>query len=280
MTYLGIDGGGSKTVFLLSDEHGRELSRVQTGPSNWLSIGRESAAAAIREGVGQLAGPTPQSVCGGFAGAGRPEGRKFYQSVLEALLPNSTVRVESDAFVAYVGAIGLKPGVLLIAGTGSIAIGRKVDGSMIRVGGWGPHFGDEGGGYWVGRAAVQKALRCLDERTDLEFPAHIAQQLGVDTVQAVIADWSVPGIAALFPAVASLWPNEPGATILRDAAAQLRSLTETAVGLIHSPGAPISFAGSVASHHLMQEIMAVPFVAPRASAEQGATMLARSVQEG
>ena len=278
MTYLGIDGGGSKTVFLLADEQGHELNRVQSGPSNWLSIGREAAAAAICDGVGKLTGPAPESVCAGFAGAGRPEGRKFYQSVLDPLFPNARVRVESDAFVAYVGAIGLKPGILLIAGTGSIAIGRKADGSMIRVGGWGPHFGDEGGGFWVGRAAVQKALHCLDDQTDLDFPAHLSQKLGVATVRDVVAEWTVPGIAALFPAVAELWPSEPAAEILRQAAAHLRWLTETATERIERPGSPISYAGSVASHPLMQELIGVSFEAPRASAEQGAVMLARSPQ--
>src|SRR5436309_9239911 len=115
MTYLGIDGGGSKTSFLLTDDEDREISRSQSGPSNWLSVGKDAAATAIRDGVAALKGPTPEVVCGGFAGAGRREGLEFYRGVLGQLFPTSRIRVESDAVIAYVAAIGLKPGVLLIA---------------------------------------------------------------------------------------------------------------------------------------------------------------------
>src|ERR1700722_3387581 len=135
MICLGIDGGGSKTTFLLTNDRGDELFRTRTGPSNWISAGKKAASDAIREGAAQLPF-TPDMICGGFAGAGRPEGKDFYQGILQEAFPKSRIEVESDAFIAYIGAIGLKPGVLLIAGTGSIAIGRRQDGTMIRAGGW------------------------------------------------------------------------------------------------------------------------------------------------
>src|SRR5262245_61855033 len=116
MRVLGIDGGGSKTTFQLMEDD-REIGRVQSGPSNWLSVGPDAAAAAIRSGAASLKTESIDSVCGGFAGAGRREGLEFYSSVLTEVFPASRVRVESDAFIAYVGAFGLQPGVLLIAGT-------------------------------------------------------------------------------------------------------------------------------------------------------------------
>src|SRR2546423_11894976 len=119
MTYLGIDGGGTKTTFLVVDDNDHEICRLQAGPSNWLSVGSETAAASIRDGISQLRGAAPDVVCGGFAGAGRTEGFEFYRGVLEGLLPKSRVRIESDGVIAYAGALGLRPGVLLIAGTGS-----------------------------------------------------------------------------------------------------------------------------------------------------------------
>src|ERR1051326_4061227 len=115
MICLGIDGGGSKTTFLLMEQE-REICRIHSGPSNWLSVGADAAAAAIRDGAGRLPGLSIDSVCGGFAGAGRREGMEFYSAVLTSLFPKSRIRVESDALVSYVGAIGLEPGVLLIAG--------------------------------------------------------------------------------------------------------------------------------------------------------------------
>ena len=281
MTYLGIDGGGSKTTFLVVDDEDQEICRVQAGPSNWLSVGREAAAAAIHDGVAQLKGPTPDVVCGGFAGAGRQEGSEFYRGVLERLLPKSRVRVESDGVIAYAGAIGLKPGVLLIAGTGSIAIGRKSGGSMIRVGGWGPHFGDEGSGFWIGREAVRVALRSLDSDEDSSFARRIASALGVTSVKDVVARWasgtlSVPGIAALFPEIIAMWPDEPAASILRAAAAHLKLITETAVQRVGVSPYPLSISGSVATSPIIRHLIGFTFDGAKAPPEKGAILLARA----
>src|SRR5689334_23087750 len=126
MRYLGIDGGGSKTAFLLVDEYYNEICHFHTGPSNYLSVGAEAARAAIAEGISQLT-ERPNIVCAGFAGAGRADAVTFYKDVLEALIPGSQVIIESDAFIASIGSIGVDPGILLIAGTGSIVIGRDKD---------------------------------------------------------------------------------------------------------------------------------------------------------
>jgi N-acetylglucosamine kinase-like BadF-type ATPase len=120
VTFLGIDGGGSKTAFLLEDEQGRELARLETGPSNWISSGPDKARESISRGILSLPS-VPDVVCGGFAGAGRAEGIEFYRHCLSHLLPKARLFIEIDAHIAYVGAIGLKPGLLVMAGTGSIA---------------------------------------------------------------------------------------------------------------------------------------------------------------
>src|SRR5262249_51794385 len=119
MRYLGIDGGGSKTALLLVDEYYNEICHIHTGPSNYLSIGPEAAKNAIAAGVSQLT-EQPDIVCGGFAGAGRPESVGFYRDLLQTLVPGAQIIIESDAFIASIGAIGIDPGILLIAGTGSI----------------------------------------------------------------------------------------------------------------------------------------------------------------
>jgi glucosamine kinase len=283
MTYLGIDGGGSKTSFLLVNDQDHEISRSQSGPSNWLSVGKDTAAAAIRDGAATLKGPVPDVVCAGFAGAGRREGLEFYRGVLEQTFPQSTIRVESDAVVAYAGAIGLTPGVLLIAGTGSIAIGRKPDGTMIRAGGWGPHFGDEGGGFWLGREAVRVALRSLDSKADRTFVRDVASALGVTSITDVVSSWAsgtigVPEIASLFPTIVNMWPEEPAASILRSAASHLKSLAETAVRLVDSPGCPLSLYGSVAAHPVIRQLIGLRFDEPKSSPERGAITLARAAE--
>jgi N-acetylglucosamine kinase-like BadF-type ATPase len=280
MTYLGIDGGGTKTTFLVTDDEDKEIRRLQTGPSNWLSVGKETAAASIRAGAAQLAELKPDVVCGGFAGAGRPEGLAFYKSVLEPLFPQSKVRIESDAFIAYAGAIGLAPGVLLIAGTGSIAIGRKNDGTMIRVGGWGPHFGDDGGGYWIGREIVRAALQSFDSQKRADFETRISRKLGIQAITDVVSGWGagtigVPEIAGLVPEVMTLWPHEPATRILKSAAEHLRWLVETAVQRVAFPNCPVCASGSIALHPVMRQLMQISFAEPIAPAECGAVMLAR-----
>jgi N-acetylglucosamine kinase-like BadF-type ATPase len=278
MKYLGIDGGGSKTTFLLVDDREQELFRAQTGPSNWTSVGPDAAGAAIREGLSKLP-EVPGAVCGGFAGAGRAEAAEFYRSVIEAALPSAAVRIVSDAHAAYFGAIGAGPGVLLIAGTGSIAVGRTPEGSMIRAGGWGPHFGDEGSGYWIGRAAVQAALRSVDAGESREFALRIAGRLGVNQIGDVVTAWTkgvigVPQIAGLFPEVVACYPAEPAATILTQAANHLRSLVEVAVSRVASTSCPRSVVGSVANHPLMRTLIGIEFAEPLHPPEWGAAILA------
>src|SRR5262249_58704242 len=176
MLYLGIDGGGSKTTFLLVDEHSNEICRTQSGASNRLSVGDEAAREAVKQGISRLTA-APDIVCAGFAGAGRPESVTFYRDVLHSLLPDAELFIKSDAFIASIGAIGIDPGLLLIAGTGSIVIGRDKDRSMFRVGGWGPHFGGEGSGFWIGREAVRAELWAVDMLSTTAFTGRISTSL-------------------------------------------------------------------------------------------------------
>src|SRR5215467_6327889 len=189
MRFLGIDGGGSKTAFLLVDDYYNEICHVQTGPSNWLSVGADAAREAITQGITQLSEP-PNIVCAGFAGAARSDSAAFYKEVLQSLVPGAQIIIESDAFIASIGAIGIDPGILLIAGTGSIVIGRNKNRNMFRVGGWGPFFGDEGSGFWIGREAVRAALRSLDLQGPAEFAESVANHLGLKVISEVVSAWA------------------------------------------------------------------------------------------
>jgi N-acetylglucosamine kinase len=279
MRYLGIDGGGSKTAFLLVDEYYNEVSHTHTGPSNWLSVGAEAARQAIADGVAKLS-EKPSIVCAGFAGAARPESAKFYKDVLASLLPEATIIIESDAFIASIGAIGIDPGVLLIAGTGSIVIGRDKDRAIFRVGGWGPYFGDDGSGFWIGREAVRAALRAVDTQGSIEFAQRIAQSLGLKSISEIVGAWAagtvgVPDIAGLFPEVAAVYPNEPANTILTEAASHLRTLVDIASRRVGIDDCRKSLSGSVASHPVIKRIVGLEFEEPRHSPEWGAVIWAR-----
>jgi N-acetylglucosamine kinase-like BadF-type ATPase len=279
--FLGIDGGGSKTAFLLEDQAGRRLARIETGPSNWLSAGPEVSRQSLAAGISQLPA-TPDVVCGGFAGAGRPEGRNFYGAALSELLPRARVFVETDAFVAYAGAIGVKPGVLLIAGTGSIAVSRQADGTMNRTGGWGPVFGDEGSGFWIGREAVRAALSAHDDGASPAFAAAVANALGQSSIVDVVGAWTagaitVRSVASLSSLVLDHYPQEPAARILRESAAQLRSLVERAIARSGLPaGCAKSIAGSIGSHPALRQLIGLEFEAPAEPPERGAIEWARA----
>jgi len=277
--YLGIDGGGSKTAFLLVDDYYNEICHLQSGPSNYLSVGGEAAKEAITQGVSRLT-ERPNIVCGGFAGAGRPDSVTFYRELLQSLIPEAQVIIESDAFIASIGAIGIDPGVLLIAGTGSIVIGRDKERSMFRVGGWGPYFGDEGSGFWIGREAVRAALRSIDMQSSAEFTERVAAGLGLKSIAEVVGAWAsgkigVPEIAGLFPEIVSMYPAEPAKQILAEAAAHLRSLVDIASKRAGVEDCRKALSGSVATHPAIRPLIGLKFEEPRHSPEWGAVIWAR-----
>jgi N-acetylglucosamine kinase len=284
MRYLGVDGGGSKTAFLLVDDYYNEICHLQTGPSNHLSIGNDAAREAIAQGIARLT-ETPDIICAGFAGAGRPESVTFYREVLQSLVPEAQIIIESDAFISSIGAIGIDPGILLIAGTGSIVIGRDKDRGMFRVGGWGPYFGDEGSGFWIGREAIRAGLRSIDRQSSTDFAQRIATALGLKSITEAVGAWAkgelgVPDVAGLFPTVAGMYPDEPANGILREAASHLRQLVEIAAKRVGIEECRKSLSGSVAGHPTMRDLIGIQFEEPRHSAEWGAVIWARQHSNG
>jgi glucosamine kinase len=278
--FLGIDGGGSKTAFLLETDGGEEIARFETGPSNWLSSGSSTARESLTNGITRLPS-VPDVVCGGFAGAGRAEGVEFYRSCLSALLPKAQVIVETDAFITFMGAIGPKPGVLLIAGTGSIAIARRSDGTMIRAGGWGPTFSDEGGGFWIGREAIRQALRANDAGEGAAFVEAITKGLKLNRIVDAPAAWKdgaidVRSVAALASIVTAQHPGNPAKQVLSEAAGHLRALCELARQCADLPeSCARSVSGSIATQPMMQQLIGLAFSPPANPPARGAILWAR-----
>jgi len=138
-----------------------------------------------------------------MAGASLPEAVQWAQETIREVIPGATIYVAGDHIIAHRAAFGISPGVLVIAGTGSIAFGRNQAGETARAGGWGPHVSDEGSAFWVGREAVIAALRAYDsgrENTLLPLIAKAWSAAPEDVVR--LANAAEPRFAELAVTVA------------------------------------------------------------------------------
>ncbi len=164
---LGIDAGGTKTVCLLADEQGRIVSRARGAGANLQEAGELQVEKVLHEVMDAAIGDreiVPAAVCLGIAGVDRAEDRATVGGIMRRISHKARVLIVNDALVALeTGAPG-QPGVVVISGTGSIAYGRNAAGEAARSGGWGYVLGDEGSGYWIGRAALRAVLRAADHR--------------------------------------------------------------------------------------------------------------------
>ncbi len=166
---LGVDGGGSKTHAVILDAEQRLIGEGVAGPSNPLRVGVSRAAMAVREAVdkacvmAQVRREDIRAAQIGLAGTRRKE---LSARVREALtsLGIRDLEVVSDAEIALYGATDGEPGVVVIAGTGSICCGMDARGKQFCAGGWGPLAGDEGGGAWISRRALRAIAHASDGR--------------------------------------------------------------------------------------------------------------------
>src|SRR5215472_9631353 len=210
LLYLGVDGGGTRTTVWVSDAAGRVLGRGVAGPSNAVKVGLASAKREIlraaRQALAKAGGGALEAVCLGLAGADRPQISRPLAACLRKHLPARFHLVTIDAAIALEAAIGTgaeESAIVVIAGTGSIACARDARGGLLRCGGWGALFGDEGSGYDLARKAVRAGLRALDGRgPGTRLGAAIARALGLRTVTELPGRNSTPEeIAALAPIV-------------------------------------------------------------------------------
>jgi N-acetylglucosamine kinase len=167
MHVLGIDAGGTKTVCLLADEEGRVAAEARGGGANLQSVG-ELEVEKVLHGVMEAAvagrALTPAAICLGIAGVDRPSDADTIRGIMHRIGHTARTLVVNDALVALEAGAGDQPGVVIVAGTGSIAYGRNGLEQAARAGGWGYLLGDEGGGFWIGRSALAAVVRQFDGR--------------------------------------------------------------------------------------------------------------------
>jgi len=168
---VGFDGGGTKTECLITASNGAPMGCATSGASSLMHCSPQEVERHLSEAL-QLAQQQAgigshdvcRAVCGGFAAAGRNSVRLTLQQMIQDLLPRVPQIILPDVRIAFEGATGGQPGVVVIAGTGSIAFGRSESGQERRAGGWGPDISDEGSGYTIGRLATAAVLEAFDGR--------------------------------------------------------------------------------------------------------------------
>lgn len=266
--YIGIDGGGTKTTCAVGDES-QLLATATAGPSNIVRVGEAQARESLHQSVRQAcaaAGITSEQVvrtCVGGSGAARPELAAIVRRALAEIL-STPVDVVGDMQIALEAAFNTGPGILVIAGTGSIAYGRDGHGATARAGGWGFAIGDEGSAHWIGRASVIALLRAADQaegssqtREALRkspFAVALLKAWGVSSfVDLARAGNSIPppDFAELFPIIAAS-KDDLATQVLTNAG---RELARVAAVVIHrlfeqtgTTTVPVAMTGGVFRH--------------------------------
>jgi N-acetylglucosamine kinase-like BadF-type ATPase len=210
MHVLGIDAGGTKTVCLLADERGMIVSEGRGPGANLLAAGELGVEKVLHEVMETAIGDrevTPAAICLGIAGVDREDEARTVRAIMRRIGYKSRVLVVNDALIALVAGAQDAPGIVIIAGTGSIVYGRNAEGEAARAGGWGHMIGDEGSGYWIGREALAAVMRAADGRgPTTQLGGEILAHFGVDDesrLPRIVYDRDQPrmSVAALGPIV-------------------------------------------------------------------------------
>jgi len=251
--FLGIDGGGSKTSSVIGDENSILGSGV-SGPSNIVRVGEQRAREAIAAAINQAcaaARVSPSQIertCIGIAGGARPETAEVVRGILSEIV-GGEIEVVGDMVIAMEAACGSSPGVVVIAGTGSIAYGRNATGQTARAGGWGFAISDEGSAHWIGRTAVSAVMRACDEGQRPVLRDSLMKAWRVDTPeQMIVAANATPpaDFAGLFPMVVSAAESGDSVAhnVLAQAGAELAKLCKIVIARLFREGEEVRVAMS------------------------------------
>ena len=227
---LGIDAGGTKTVGLLADETGRVLAEARAGGANLQTHGELEVEKVFHDIIERLSPQERIDALGlGIAGVDRPRDEAVVRGILRRLGHRESVRVVNDAMIALVAGAPERFGIVILAGTGSIAYGVDREGRSARAGGYGSLLADEGSGYWLGHEALRAVVRASDGRgPETQIVELVLRSLAIDSVAELVPlvyEKAMPQhqIAALASLVlkASANGDAVATRILSDAAAEL-----------------------------------------------------------
>ncbi|MBI5464639.1 MAG: hypothetical protein HY966_06795 [Ignavibacteriales bacterium] len=302
---IGLDGGGTKTTAEVLDLDGTCAASTLGERSNFQIVGVEKASQAIQHVVlksCESAKCRPQDIAAivaGLTGAGRASDQQRMeqgiQEVLGKLLHASAmIKVESDARGALEGAHGGKPGIIVIAGTGSVVFGKDAKNKVHRAGGWGRLIDDEGSGHTIGREALRMVAKEVDGiGKPTKLTGLLAHRFDLDSQEAIITalyknNFEIPSVAPLVMEAAS-GSDAVAQKILKRAAEELLGVIKAVqrkMGPLKPRGKkiPLAFIGSLLANDnwysryvsaaIKRELPAIALRSPQASPAYGAALMA------
>ncbi len=251
--FLGVDGGGTLTRALLVDETGRVLGAGQAGPSNINQVDRKAIRRNLHKAVScallevDSDEYTLESACFGLAGSSAPESKEKLLAIIGQLsqFKNVKIKLTTDAEIALRGGLIDDPGLLLIAGTGSVCMGRNKKGDLVRTGGWGLLADDAGSALWIGRRSIEIAVRQADGRlAEGDLGKQVFEALEIDSIDSIVSVLHSPSLSKAKIAQLSLVvtqlaeaDDEVALSIVDQAIQELVSLIRSTfpkIGLRHS----------------------------------------------
>ncbi|HAF12760.1 MAG TPA: hypothetical protein DHU55_12560 [Blastocatellia bacterium] len=258
---LAIDGGGSRTRCLAIDQRGQVVSKGESGPSNHLLVARDVVKRSLAEAIdqtltlGHLNRDDIICVSAGLAGVDFDGADAPAMEELLRKLGFAHAVVNGDMMIAHAGAFGMHEGVIALAGTGSAILGIGAGGKRVKVGGWGPVYGDEGSAYRIGQMSIRAAARDYDGRgPETSLTEALLRGLGLhefrETVSRVYVEGMEPREIAALSSVAyeaAVAGDEVARTIFAQAGEELAESVAAAVRQLDFTGTEIlvSYQGTV-----------------------------------
>mgnify|MGYP001014795117 CR=1 FL=1 len=218
--YIGIDGGGTKTIAFLSNDLGEVVGKFTGGAVNYHSEGKDNVLFVFKEMFQffherfLLSKNDIKRICLGCAAVNTKEDERVIRSLFSKLKYENELLIYNDSYIALVAGNGTAKGAVLISGTGSIAYGIALDGNQIRVGGWGHLIDDEGSGYAIAREGLKKVMEGYDGRSEsTKIYDKVKEKLGINGHRELISfiyssKTKKQDIAALAPCVLDLYGKD------------------------------------------------------------------------
>ena len=243
--FVGVDGGGTKTALVACTADGCKKASALCGPLNYNFIGLDAALDNLQEGIAALNLPAGSIAAVGIGDPSiddeveSPIAKEF--ATRAAKLLRVPVYIRSDAYMTLFALTGgQKAGVLIISGTGSMAIGENNTGEILVAGGWGRLTGDEGSGYYIGLEGIRAALGAFDgvaPKTSLAWAA--LEHFGVSAPRELISVFygeEEPDVSGFSRCVAKCADegDEVAKAILLNAAARLARYATVLLDVCHA----------------------------------------------